>query len=358
MLGSLFFTEQFDAKRTFIHLPGDHMTELKAPAVSVIIPVYNTAKWLPDCIDSVLRQTKRDIEVICVDDCSTDPECRRILNSYRERDSRVVTVFLEDNGKQGRARNIGMDKARGKYYYFLDSDDMIEPEALEKLYDLAEKESLQAIFFDYSVICDEGCKPGEMNRKAIDFPREVVAGEKLLEVFLKHKAWLSYVQRQFWNAAYLKENGIHFIHSEHEDEYFSLTGIILAQRVKYLPEKLFIRRFREGSVMTKPIGATNTHGYLCNIMEMNRFAREHSIRSKAYHDWVSALYNRFVYCYETTKDKKELAEWFRTPEERDLYDWFLAGYRSLMASRSYSLFVKIRKRIYYPLRDFFKKKLR
>ena len=90
---------------------------------SVIIPVYNTEDYLEECLDSVLAQTQREIEVILVDDGSTD-SCPEIEHRYAERDPRV-RVIMQENQRQGAARNRGLEQARGKYVYFMDSDDLI-----------------------------------------------------------------------------------------------------------------------------------------------------------------------------------------------------------------------------------------
>ena len=94
------------------------------PLVSVIIPVYNTEKYLPECLNSVLSQTLRDIEVICIDDASPD-NCGKILDEYAQRDSRVKVIHLPENHRQGYGRNRGIERSSGEYLYFLDSDDMI-----------------------------------------------------------------------------------------------------------------------------------------------------------------------------------------------------------------------------------------
>lgn len=93
------------------------------PKVSVIVPVYNTEKYLRQCLDSVVNQTLQDIEVICIDDGSTD-DSKRILDEYAHRDARIL-VYSKENGGQSSARNKGMDLAQGDYLYFLDSDDYI-----------------------------------------------------------------------------------------------------------------------------------------------------------------------------------------------------------------------------------------
>ena len=102
--------------------------------VSVIIPVYDTKKWLADCLDSVMCQTLSDIEIICVDDASTDGSFS-VLEKYAARDTRVRVIMMEENSGQGKCRNEGLEAAAGKYVYFLDSDDMIKPEAMRELFE-------------------------------------------------------------------------------------------------------------------------------------------------------------------------------------------------------------------------------
>ena len=102
------------------------------PKVSVIIPVYNAEKYLRECLDSVVNQTLREIEIICVDDGSTDASLE-ILEEYAAKDNRVK-VLRQQNQYAGVARNNGMAAASGEYYMFLDADDFFEPELLEELY--------------------------------------------------------------------------------------------------------------------------------------------------------------------------------------------------------------------------------
>ena len=113
--------------------------------VSVIIPVYNVEPYLKQCMDSVVGQTLKDIEIICVDDGSTDGSLD-ILREYAAEDNRIQ-IIEQKNAGAGAARNNGMRHATGKYLSFLDSDDFFEPRMLEKAYDLAEKD--QADFVAY-----------------------------------------------------------------------------------------------------------------------------------------------------------------------------------------------------------------
>lgn len=106
---------------------------MKKPIISVIVPVYNVEEYLPKCLDSILNQTFSNIEIICVNDGSTDGS-RKILEEYKKRDFRIKIVDKK-NGGLSSARNAGMKVAQGEFYSFIDSDDWIDKTMLEKLYE-------------------------------------------------------------------------------------------------------------------------------------------------------------------------------------------------------------------------------
>lgn len=108
---------------------------MKNPLVSVIVPVYNREKWLKRCLDSLINQTLQDIEIICIDDGSTD-NSRDILADYQKDDERVK-VILQNNEGPSSARNKGLDIATGDYIGFVDSDDYVDRDYYEKLYKAA-----------------------------------------------------------------------------------------------------------------------------------------------------------------------------------------------------------------------------
>lgn len=112
------------------------MCEIK---VSVIIPVYNAEKYLKQCLDTVINQTLKDIEIICVDDGSTDKSLD-ILKEYQENDNRII-ILQQQNQHAGVARNNGLKVAKGKYLSFLDSDDFFELTMLDEMYNKAEKDN-------------------------------------------------------------------------------------------------------------------------------------------------------------------------------------------------------------------------
>ena len=100
------------------------------PKISILVAVYNSAAYLPQCLDSLLGQTLHDIEVLCVDDASTDNSLA-ILRQYAERDTRVKVFALDENHGIAFARNVALSNASGEFICFVDSDDWLAPNALE-----------------------------------------------------------------------------------------------------------------------------------------------------------------------------------------------------------------------------------
>ena len=295
--------------------------------VSVIIPVYKVEQYLGACLDSVLVQTLTDIEVICVDDASPD-RCPEILDEYAARDSRIKPIHLADNGKQGRARNIGMVAAEGKYLYFLDSDDMIEPNSLEELFALADRDSLDGIFFDSKVIFeDDTLAKRNAAYPAVrtgNYEDRIMSGKEIFEAFVLQNEWTSYPQRQFWLRDMITRNAVLFPeNTEHEDELFAYEATLLAERVRYIPETYFIRRYRSDSVMTRTPGPNDFHGYFRIFSLMTDFVETHGFRSAAVDIDLGRIYEKMVRFLPLFEDQNDPERWFETEEEKRQYRFFL-----------------------------------
>ena len=121
---------------------------MKIPSISIIIPIYKVEKYLKRCVESVRKQTLTDLEIILVDDGSPD-DCSRICDEYLKEDSRIKVIHKQ-NGGLASARNAGMNMATGKYIFFLDSDDWLELDGMQRLYETAEK--YQVDFVRYRAI--------------------------------------------------------------------------------------------------------------------------------------------------------------------------------------------------------------
>ena len=121
------------------------------PRISVIITVFNIEKYIEECLDSVLNQTMREIEVICIDDASTDHSLD-ILNAYAVRDQRVKVIAQTESIGPSTARNIGYRHAKGEYVYQIDGDDYIVEGALERMYTCASENKLDFLTFSLFVL--------------------------------------------------------------------------------------------------------------------------------------------------------------------------------------------------------------
>ncbi len=130
------------------------MNNNQIPMVSVIIPVYNVEPYLRECMDSIVNQTLRDIEIICVNDGSTDGSLS-ILEEYRANDPRIA-VISQDNKGLSAARNRGLSQARGKYIYFVDSDDYVALDTLKDVARLAEDHHVDAAVFGFQPVSASG----------------------------------------------------------------------------------------------------------------------------------------------------------------------------------------------------------
>ena len=233
---------------------------MEKPLVTIIIPVYNTAEWLPECLDSALSQDHGRLEVICVDDGSRDNSLQ-ILESYAEKDSRVSVIAQENHG-QGYARNRAMEKASGKYILFLDSDDMLEEGFISKLAARAEEDALDYLVFDFRQIFvnrEEADRVFRSHRQ--DYPG-LYTGLSLFNEMRKNGEEVGSACIAFYRTGFLRENGLTFPEGiYYEDELWIFRCYLKARRCGYLPVQGYIYRVRKDSSTT--IRTTIKHIYDC-----------------------------------------------------------------------------------------------
>lgn len=117
------------------------------PLISIIIPVYNAEEYLPKCLNSIINQTYKNIEIICINDGSTD-NSENIIKKYMEMDDRVIHLYCKNNGVSN-ARNVGLDIAKGRYIMFVDSDDWIEIETCDIVLKIAQEKNVDVVMWDY-----------------------------------------------------------------------------------------------------------------------------------------------------------------------------------------------------------------
>lgn len=218
------------------------------PEVSVIIPVYNVEKYLPQCLESVINQTLREIEIICVNDGSTDAS-GLILDGYAKKDSRILVIHKENTG-YGNSMNTGLDRAEGAYIAIIESDDFAEPDMLEKLYQAAiesDADITKANHYNYWDEKDEYCDWLK------DFPKRQVINSMAFPALLNkaNTIWTCLYKQSFLRAHHI------LFHetpgASYQDISFSLQGWVWAQRVYLIDDAvLHYRNDNPGSSMHNP----------------------------------------------------------------------------------------------------------
>lgn len=218
---------------------------------SVIIPVYNTGLYLEECINSVFNQTQKEIEVIAINDGSTDDSLDvllRLQKIYPE-----LIILTQDNQGLGYTRNVGIKKASGEYIFFLDSDDYILENTLENCYKCASKNKTDIVLFDAFEFEDSiERKPIEPNNcdrhKIIEEREEIFSGLFFMEKYYQ-RSYNPAACLMYCSAAFIRKNNILFLPRVYfEDNEFHCRVMTLAERVMYIPEMFYQYRCRSNSI--------------------------------------------------------------------------------------------------------------
>lgn len=236
--------------------------------ISVIVPVYNVEKYLSQCIKSILNQTYTNLELILVDDGSTD-NSGKICDEFSSFDNRV-RVIHKINGGLSSARNVGIESAGGDYYSFIDSDDYVENTFLECLY--------KKIVQENADICECSFFRLRRNRMIKErlFDYEILDPETAVRRLLA-TPYESFIV--IWNKLYRKElfDKIRFPEGKlHEDEYTTYKLIYESNKIVYVNMNLYIYRVRDDSIMNSKFAAKRLEVLEC-IEEMYIYFDKHSV---------------------------------------------------------------------------------
>lgn len=243
--------------------------------VSVIIPVYNTEKYLIECLDSVLNQTLREIEVICVDDGSTDNSLQ-ILKEYQKKDARII-VLTQENKSAGAARNYGLSIAKGKYLSFLDSDDFFDKDLLKKAYKNAEKNNADIVVYKFKRFnektkeytnCDWGFRkkywPNKETVNYKDNPNDIFNSFHLAP-------W-----NKLYNKHFIEKNQILFQDNKRtNDLLFVCEAFAIADRISLLDEVLLTQRM--GGFSSQATNYVAPLDFYKALLALKNFLREKNL---------------------------------------------------------------------------------
>ena len=249
--------------------------------ISIIIPVYNTEQYLEQCIDSILNQTLKDIEIILINDGSTD-KSYNILKKYEKKDSRIVLINQKNKG-QGEARNIGIKIAKAPYIAFVDSDDFISPFMLQKLYIKILQDNSDILKCAFTRVHPDGSMTNE-NSKTInpnkeDFFKTILCIDNLSLI---------------WDGLYKKElfikNNLFFKKIVYEDVEILVKLIYYSKNISYLDDILYFWRRTDNST-TRSISKKQIRDIFKVIVFTYKFLK----KQKLYKKYKFELLQRFSY---------------------------------------------------------------
>lgn len=303
------------------------------PKLSIIVPVYNTSKYLKKCLDSVLNQSFKDFELICVDDGSTDNSFA-ILQEY----SNYAKILQKPNGGLSSARNYALDRATGDYVLFVDSDDYLLPNSLERL---MQRTIYADTVIGYPVIAYEGDRRTEEFDKRY-FSPNLEGKVQVTEDILKSVPVVAWAK--VFNRKRIEDNGIRFPDGLlYEDTYFFWAYFLSEKSVYFEPEPVYCYVRRPNSIMSK--SGAQQEGYSINrVFIFDRilsfYDRMNSIRT---HDRILSYLGEELYWgafYDAPDFEKPRVIWEMAKVLR-FYDFDTSGSKLLDAIKSGNIQISV-----------------
>lgn len=274
-------------------------------SVSVVIPVYNVEEYLIECLESVVNQTYRDLEIILIDDGSTDGSSK-ICDSYALKDSRVSVIHQVNSGLSA-ARNRGIDQASSEYITFIDSDDVIALNFVETLMNQIKSENADIAECDFSDFFSE--LPSVDSDEIFSVKTGMQALHDLYDVSARNvTAWGKiYKTDLFSNVRYP-------VGKTHEDVFTTYKLFYFAKKIVQLKSRLYFYRKRSGSITAS--FNKNRLDILDAYCEINDFFVEHGVNDLISKNWKAGIYNCFSLNLIKSEFKKEIYDKFRYFYER------------------------------------------
>ncbi len=275
------------------------------PKVSIIIPVYNVEPYLRKALDSVVNQTLRDIEIICINDCSPDNSLA-ILEEYAQRDSRIKIINQETNQGQGVARNLGIDMATGEYLTFLDPDDWLELNACELLYNTARDNNAKVVRAAYTMHYLDNDKVEYVDYRKVYEKRDgiKIPDNDFFDV-RSEKNFIFYFTEQhpcfhLYLTSFIKDNNFRFAPYRRAEDHLFAIDVKLSTPIFQIGDSIYNYFIRKNSSRCYSI-------LYEEIIEPIRILRDHKYKHDEYakdrlNDYILRRYdlkyrNLYNYCF-------------------------------------------------------------
>lgn len=266
------------------------MSSDERPLVSIILPVFNTEQYLKESLDCLVNQTLEDIEVICINDASTDG-CPEILEEYASKDSRFKILNNEDSLGPSICRNKGLEIASGEYIVFYDSDDKIDLDAYEKLYNFSKENDNDVVVFNAIRFNDNGYEsPSVLHSKSIT--GETFTNTNILEhneLVYDTTSWNKFIKGDFFR----KHNFTFAEGRVYQDILFSMQLFCSTDSVGILPDVTYYWRIRgktSNSITQKVFNTKNLHDRIFIISNTINVIKS----NEKYHELLDPLYVKLI----------------------------------------------------------------
>ena len=291
------------------------------PKVTVCIPVYNVERYLEICLESVINQTLRDIEIICVEDCSSD-NSKKILEIYAVKDSRIKVIWHNKNLGLVKTRKDAVAIAHGDYIMFLDSDDELFPYACETAYKTIENKKTDMVEFGIVTIDDTGrVKP---NHFSMSINKKQANNNNLLDLWIEEtiknwQIWNKIYRSDFCKKAYSEMEDDYFVYAE--DVYFFFVFGYYARTISVINDELYKYRWSSGISTSFRQGNIGLDHYKQLLKEKDSLdAIVRFVNTKAdkgnYQSIVTYFHDLFLH--------GEISLWFNFMEEKSRKEGFVA----------------------------------
>lgn len=256
------------------------------PLVSVIIPVFNVEKYLKQCLDSVAAQTLEDIEIICVNDSSTDSSLD-ILNEYARKDERIKVVTQPNSGA-GAARNKGMSMATGKYLSFLDSDDFFEKDMLKLAYDKAEEDKADFVVFNSDQYYTEKDKFVEVawTLRVKEIPPYTPFNHRQMtdNIF---KVFVGWAWDKLYNREFVEKNNLVFQEQRtSNDMLFVFSAVAIAKRISVL-DKVLAHQRRDAKDSLSKTRENSWHCFYDALLALRKRLQQEGLYRETEKDYIN-----------------------------------------------------------------------
>lgn len=274
------------------------MKEVKRPVVSVVVPVYNTELFLEECLHSLEKQTLTDIEIILVNDGSTD-NSGELLREYAGKDARCVYVEQANQGLSA-ARNTGIEHASGHYLAFLDSDDWLAEDALQVLCAIAAKTRSDIVSGNTLAVHPDGqVRSWERRSRELFAAGTLVSGSTYFSRVMDCRCYVPMVYNYLYRRDFIEQNGFRFEPGLiHEDELWTPQVLTTAQKMTVADIDFYYYRQREGSIMTATAAGRRIASIQLIIEKLLEYSRKHLFEKK-HREVKEALYVRLLQIYST-----------------------------------------------------------